>query len=125
MTTVLFKSTFPEFFGSLGDSVYSLFQIMTLESWSMGIVRPVMATYPYAWMFFVPFIIITSMLVLNLVVAIVVDSMQAAKAMMAEEGRVEREASGQPAEATLETLQTELRALREEVRELKNERYDR
>lgn len=122
MTTVLFKGAFPEFFGDLGASIYSLFQIMTLESWSMGIVRPVMAVYPYAWVFFVPFIIITSMLVLNLVVAIVVDSMQSAKEMMAEEGRVEREASGAPAEATLESLQLELRALRDEVRALRVER---
>jgi voltage-gated sodium channel len=122
MTTVLFKTAFPEFFGDLGASIYSLFQVMTLESWSMGIVRPVMAVYPYAWVFFVPFIIITSMLVLNLVVAIVVDSMQSAKEMMAEEGRIEREASGVPAEATLESLQLELRALRDEVRALRVER---
>ena len=75
MSTVLFKSAFPEFFGNLGGSVYSLFQIMTLECWSMGIVRPVMEFYPYAWLFFIPFVIVTSMLVLNLVVAIVIDSM--------------------------------------------------
>lgn len=122
MTTVLFKSAFPEFFGDLGSSIYSLFQIMTLESWSMGIVRPVMAVFPYSWMFFVPFVIITSILVLNLVVAIVVDSMQSAKEMMAEEGRAEREAAGEPAEASLESIQLEMRALREEVRALRAER---
>lgn len=121
MTTVLFKATFPEFFGDLGASIYSLFQIMTLESWSMGIVRPVMEVYPYSWLFFVPFVIITSILVLNLVVAIVVDSMQSAKEMMAEEGRAEREAAGEPAEATLESIQMEMRALRDEVRALRAE----
>jgi len=122
MTTVLFKSAFPQFFGDLGASIYSLFQIMTLESWSMGIVRPVMEEYPYSWLFFVPFVIVTSILVLNLVVAIVVDSMQSAKEMMAEEGRAQREAAGEPAEATLESLQTELRALRSEVQALRAER---
>ncbi|MBO6520432.1 MAG: ion transporter [Rhodospirillales bacterium] len=122
MTTVLFKASFPEFFGDLGASIYSLFQIMTLESWSMGIVRPVMEAHPYAWLFFVPFVIVTSILVLNLVVAIVVDSMQSAKEMMAEEGRAEREAAGEPAEATLESLQDELRALRSEVQALRAER---
>ena len=122
MTTVLFKTAFPEFFGDLGSSIYSLFQIMTLESWSMGIVRPEMEQYPYSWLFFVPFVIVTSILVLNLVVAIVVDSMQSAKEMMAEEGRAEREAAGEPAEATLETLQTEIRALRTEVQALRAER---
>ncbi len=66
-----------EWFGSIGASAYSLFQIMTLESWSMGIVRPVMEIYPLAWVFFVPFIIITSFAVLNLFIGIIVDAMQA------------------------------------------------
>jgi len=124
MSTVLFKSAFPEFFGNFGGSVYSLFQIMTLESWSMGIVRPVMEIYPYAWLFFISFVIVTSMLVLNLVVAIVVDSMQSAKEMMAAEGEADRIAAGGAADATLETLQTEIRALRDEVRALKSEKDD-
>jgi voltage-gated sodium channel len=124
MSTVLFKSAFPEFFGNLGGSVYSLFQIMTLECWSMGIVRPVMEFYPYAWLFFIPFVIVTSMLVLNLVVAIVIDSMQSAKEMMAAEGEAERIAAGGAADATLDTLQAEIRALRDEVRALKFEKDD-
>ena len=119
MATVLFKPTYPRFFGDLGGSIYSLFQIMTLESWSMGIVRPVMGTHPYAWIFFVPFVIITSILVLNLVVAIVVDSMQSAKDMMAEEDRAERVAAGGPDDVTLESLQAEIRMLRDEIRQMK------
>ena len=51
MATKLFGDSFPEWFGSIGESAYSLFQIMTLESWSMGIVRPVMEVYPYAWLY--------------------------------------------------------------------------
>ena len=65
-----------EWFGSVGASAYTLFQIMTLESWSMGIVRPTMELYPWSWMFFLPFIIITSFAVLNLFIGIIVDSMQ-------------------------------------------------
>lgn len=65
-----------EWFGSVGASAYTLFQIMTLESWSMGIVRPTMELYPYAWLFFVPFIIVTSFAVLNLFIGIIVDAMQ-------------------------------------------------
>ena len=80
MATKLFAADFPEWFGSLGLSAYSLFQIMTLESWSMGIVRPVMAQYEYAWAFFVPFIIITSFAVVNLLVGLIVNSMQDAAA---------------------------------------------
>lgn len=65
-----------EWFGTIGASAFTLFQIMTLESWSMGIVRPTMEFYPLAWVFFVPFIIITSFAVLNLFIGIIVDAMQ-------------------------------------------------
>ncbi|MGP1353515.1 MAG: ion transporter [Parasphingopyxis sp.] len=75
MATKLFGQEFPDWFGSIGASLYSLFQIMTLESWSMGIVRPVMEVYPMAWVFFVPFILITSFVVLNLFIAIIVNAM--------------------------------------------------
>ena len=76
MATKLFGATFPEWFGTLGRSGYSLFQIMTLESWSMGIVRPVMEVFPYAWAFFVPFIMVTTFAVVNLLVGLIVNSMQ-------------------------------------------------
>lgn len=76
MATKLFGQAFPDWFGTLGLSAYSLFQIMTLESWSMGIVRPVMVQYPYAWAFFVPFIMVTTFAVVNLLVGLIVNSMQ-------------------------------------------------
>ena len=76
MSTKLFGQNFPDWFGSIPLSAYSLFQIMTLESWSMGIVRPVMEVYPYAWAFFVPFIMITTFAVVNLLVGLIVNSMQ-------------------------------------------------
>ncbi|SEL36487.1 voltage-gated sodium channel [Roseovarius azorensis] len=76
MATKLFGATFPDWFGDLGRSAYSLFQIMTLESWSMGIARPVMEQFPYAWAFFVPFIMVTTFAVVNLLVGLIVNSMQ-------------------------------------------------
>lgn len=76
LATNLFGSSFPEWFGSMGHSLYSLFQIMTLESWSMGIVRPVMEVYPWAWLFFVPFIIVATFTILNLFIGIIVSTMQ-------------------------------------------------
>ncbi len=84
MATKLFGASFPDWFGDLGRSAYSLFQIMTLESWSMGIVRPVMEVYPYAWAFFVPFIMVTTFAVVNLLVGLIVNSMQEAHGV--EEG---------------------------------------
>ena len=84
MATKLFGAAFPDWFGDLGRAAYSLFQIMTLESWSMGIVRPVMVEFPYAWAFFVPFIMVTTFAVVNLLVGLIVNSMQ--DAHHAEEG---------------------------------------
>lgn len=80
MATKLFGQAFPEWFGDLGASAYTLFQVMTLESWSMGIVRPVMESFPYAWAFFVPFIMMTTFAVVNLLVGLIVNSMQSAHA---------------------------------------------
>jgi voltage-gated sodium channel len=57
---------------------------MTLESWSMGVVRPTMILFPWAWSFFLPFIIITSFAVLNFFIGIIVDSMQTAQKLEAE-----------------------------------------
>jgi voltage-gated sodium channel len=76
LATNLFGATHPQWFGTLGASLYSLFQIMTLESWSMGIVRPVMEVHSWAWAFFVPFIIIATFTILNLFIGIIVSTMQ-------------------------------------------------
>jgi voltage-gated sodium channel len=76
MGTLLFATDFPEYWGSLGRSLFSLFQIMTLESWSSGIARPMLDAYPWIWLYFVPFILISSFMVLNLFIAIIVTATQ-------------------------------------------------
>lgn len=76
LATRFFGEVYPEWFGSLGKSLYTLFQVMTLESWSMGIVRPVMESHPWAWAFFVPFIVIATFTILNLFIGIIVSTMQ-------------------------------------------------
>ena len=76
LATSLFGATHPQWFGGIGESLYSLFQIMTLESWSMGIVRPVMEAHPWAWAFFVPFIMVATFTILNLFIGIIVSTMQ-------------------------------------------------
>ena len=116
IATKLFGSNFPEWFGTIGASAYSLFQIMTLESWSMGIVRPVMEVYPYAWVFFVPFILATTFTVMNLFIGVVVDAMQ-----REHEAEVEAEkASAGPSDSDrrLDALTQEIKALRQEVERL-------
>ena len=119
MATMMFGDTFDTWFGTLGRSLYSLFQIMTLESWSMGIVRPVMEVYPSAWAFFVPFIVITAFSVLNLFIGLIVNTMQAAVEAEAEAERADlrdvvlRENEAMRARFSL--LQDEIHALRAEL----------
>jgi voltage-gated sodium channel len=106
LATRLFGQSYPDWFGSLGKSLYSLFQIMTLESWSMGIVRPVMETHPLAWAFFVPFIIIATFTILNLFIGIIVSTMQELS-MLPDIQPHEPELA-----ELLERMETDLKALR-------------
>jgi voltage-gated sodium channel len=116
IATKLFGDSFPEWFGTIGASAYSLFQIMTLESWSMGIVRPVMETFPFAWLFFIPFILATTFTVLNLFVGVVVEAMQREHEAELEAER--REAGPSIEDQRLAALTKEIQALRREVADL-------
>lgn len=74
MASKLFGEEYPQWFGGLLTSVFTLFQIMTLEGWA-DIAREVKKTHPYAWFFFVSFILLSTFTMLNLLVAVIVDTM--------------------------------------------------
>ena len=116
IATNLFGAAYPEWFGALGRSLYTLFQIMTLESWSMGISRPVMETFPYAWAFFIPFILVATLTILNLFIAIIVNAMQSV-------GEKEHDATlaavGFARDHIEADLHREVQAMRQEILELK------
>jgi voltage-gated sodium channel len=113
LATRLFGADYPDWFGSLGKSLYTLFQVMTLESWSMGIVRPVMETHPWAWAFFVPFIVIATFTILNLFIGIIVSTMQELS-LMPEVQPVNTEL-----EDLLERMEADLKILRTSVEKLR------
>lgn len=119
MATKLFGAAHPEWFGSIGASAYTLFQVMTLESWSMGIARPVMETHPYAWAFFVPFILVTTFTALNLFIGVVVSAMQA-EVDAKKEDDAKANAPAAKAEPDLAVLVEEVRALRAELARLRS-----
>ena len=108
----LFGEAFPDWFGTIGKAMYTLFQVMTLESWSMGISRPVMAEFSYAWAYFVPFVLLSSFVVMNVVVGIVVNAIDEVNAESAAEAAKEAEASS---EVSREDLLKEMHALREHL----------
>lgn len=116
IATDIFGQQFPDWFGSIGLSLYTLFQVMTLESWSMGISRPVMEEFPYAWLFFVPFILVATFTILNLFIAIIVNAMQT---FAEQDHAAERQAEADEATRREEHLQAQLTAIREELQQLR------
>ena len=111
MATKLFGGAFPQWFDTLGESFYTLFQVMTLESWSMGVVRPIMEVHPYAWVFFVLFILISTFTMLNLFIAVVVNAMHAEHQREVEQARAEGDA-GRDLLREVAALRSELRLVR-------------
>ena len=108
MATKLFADVAPEFFGTLGKSSFTLFQVMTVEGWP-DIARQVMETAPYAWIFFVAYLLVATFMVLNLFIAVVVNAMQS---QVAEDLKQEEEVH-------TKAILDEVRALRREVESLR------
>lgn len=126
MATKLFGDILPERFGTLGNTLFTLFQMMTLESWAEANVRPILAQQPLAWMFFVPFILIATFVVLNLFIGVIVDSIQTLRenrgSAEAAAAQVAKEAAQSVAHLDSQTLLAEIRALRQEIAELRASR---
>lgn len=115
MATKLFGAIAPGYFGTLGGSLFTLFQIMTMEGWA-DIAREVMVEAPLAWVFFLAFILVSTFTVLNLFIAVVVNAMQE---QVADEMREEEGAHAAEAHAERTVMLEELRALRRELGELR------
>lgn len=115
MATKLYGADYPKEFGTLGDSFFSLFQVMTLEGWADNFVIPVMEKHPYAWIFFIIFMLVTSFTVLNLFIGIIVDAMQSDQQAEETKDRARNEAN-------FETIMAELHVLRSEIKQLRAER---
>ena len=111
----LFGQAFPDWFGTVGKAMYTLFQVMTLESWSMGISRPVMEVYSAAWLYFVPFVLISSFIVMNVVVGIVVNSISE---VTAEDTKQALEDAGDE-ESGEKSEEEQIKALTREVKEMR------
>lgn len=116
MAVNMYGDEFPQLFGTIGTSLFTLFTIMTLEGWVEGVVKPIMETHPYAWLFFIPFIIGTTFTVLNLFIGIIVSAMQEEHEKTEEE---ERAAERVMMHEETEPLVKEIRGLRQEIAALK------
>jgi voltage-gated sodium channel len=114
MATKLFHDASPEFFGDLGKSLFTLFQIMTVEGWP-DIAREIIAIKPWAWIFFVLYLVCATFTVLNLFIAVIVNAMQAQ--VEAEHAHIDDIEKGDIARDTV--LLDEIRALRAELGEMR------
>ena len=115
LATKLFGDGVPELFGSMGESLFTLFQIMTLEGWA-DIARDMEEMYPWAWMFFVPYILITTFTMLNLFIAIIVNAMQSQ--VEAEQKKTEA-AVEQATEREIRVVEADFAAVRRELAEIR------
>jgi voltage-gated sodium channel len=118
--TNLFGAVAPQWFGDLGTTLFTLFQTMTGEGWG-EIAREVMAEMPLAWIFFVVYILISSFMVLNLFIAVVVSAMEGQ--VMAEVRAQEEEHAAEEQIANRMILE-EIKQLRAELAALRPERAE-
>lgn len=112
IVTHLYGADYPELFGSIGYSMLTLFQLMTLEGWSAEIVRPVMETHPYSVFLFIPYMLMTAFAMLNLFTAVLVDSMQILQQNYRHE-RAEQE--------TAQIISTELMSVKSDIQDLRKD----
>lgn len=105
--TILFAHISPEYFGSLHTTLLTLFQVVTLESWASGVMRPLLTEAPWSWIYFVAFILVGTFVVVNLFIGVIVNNVQDAGIC------------NQPADNNAQTTETELSLLRQEISQLK------
>lgn len=116
--SALYGDNFPELFGGVGGSMFTLFQVMTFESWATAVARPIMEVQPYAWIYFLVFILLTSITLLNVMVGIVVEAVgtisEAAKKKQAAKEAAKAKSEGYEADE----VEKEIRKHFEQIEEL-------
>ncbi|MEW6622552.1 MAG: ion transporter [Bacillota bacterium] len=116
--TILFAEAAPEFFGSLHLSLLTLFQVVTLESWASGVMRPLITEVSWAWAYFVSFILIGTFVIINLFVGVIVNNVHQANLLECDKEDITKDHKNNW-EAVSDEHKKELLLLRKEIAELK------
>ena len=112
--TNVFGDSYPLFFGNLGNSLLSLIQIITFDSWVSQIARPIIQEYPWAWLYFITYAFTAAYVLMNVIVGIIVDCMGN------ERERQKSKQNSQKKDVTLETLSNQIQELRTQIEKLEN-----
>jgi len=102
----------PEHWGSLGAALLTLFQLVTLEGW-VDVMEAAMEAHPFAWVFFVSFIMLGTFVVLNLFIAVVINNLEQSKLEQLE--RLEEPVTHEEVMRELERTRNALRDLQAKI----------
>jgi voltage-gated sodium channel len=120
---ILFHEEDPGNWGNIGDAMLNLFIVSTLEDWPQ-LLRAGMEIHPASWIFFVSYVLIASFLVINILIAIIVNSMEEVREAERRAGRGPGPGLAPGHEPLSEREQTAvdaIRALREDLEQLEHE----
>lgn len=101
--TMLFSEISPEYFGNLQLTLLTLFQVVTLESWASGVMRPLMEFNEWVWIYFVSFVLVGTFIIFNLFIGVIVNNVEKAN----------KEETENANSRELETIQRQLDELKE------------
>jgi voltage-gated sodium channel len=112
MGVYLFREVDPQFWGTLGSSIITLFTIATLTNWDVRLVNTLSA-HPFAWVYFFSFVIIAAMILINLFVGIMLHNVtDANKRNLEKKGILTQD----------ETMLKELKEIKESIKKLEKKK---
>jgi voltage-gated sodium channel len=115
---ILFSEGDPEQWGNIGQAMLSLFQILTLENWP-AFLEAGQAIHPASWIFFVSYVLIASFLVINILIAIIINSME--EVHEAEKAADREELDDELAAAQGVTVAERMQAIRDAIDQLETQ----
>jgi voltage-gated sodium channel len=114
---ILFHEGDPQNWGDLGQAMLSTFTMLTLENWPELLERG-MEIHPSSWIFFVSYVLLASFLVINILIAIIINSVEQVHQAERDEERAERLERLDQGDADTITVSERLTALRDAIDEL-------